>query len=124
MCQIKSLSEIEHYRGMNVKTTSHCINRLVKRFGLGKKASQRYAEKIVKEGDIVKSESENIKIVYKGNTYIYAEVIDYEAKHPILLMITACNECKASEWNVYVKGKKRTANTTKGKIRNELNFKK
>lgn len=124
MCQIKSLSEIEHYRGMSVKTTNHCIDRLVKRFGIGKKASQRYAEKIVKEGDIVKSESENIKIVYKGNTYFYAEVIDYETNRPALLMITACNECKASEWNVYVKGKKRTTNTTKGSIRNELNLKK
>jgi ribosomal protein S19 len=97
-----------------VKLTNHAHKRIVKRFGInGRSATKRFAETVVTKGRILPSVASNIIYEHNGHTYIFVETKDTETNNPILLMITACNDDKSSEWKMFHHGKVHKIATTK-----------
>ena len=107
-----------------VKLTSHAQKRLSKRFGIkSKEATQRFAEDIVKNGTVIPMRSELITIVRRGHSFVFAKVEDSITHQPAMLMITACNDDKSSEWEHFYHGKMRKAKAIKqSKIQRKTKF--
>ncbi|MDD5387438.1 MAG: hypothetical protein PHQ22_09625 [Sulfuricurvum sp.] len=96
------------YRVLQVKLTHHAQKRLSKRFGIKtKKAALRFAKDVVKNGEIIAgTQSLYITIVRHGSGFIFAKSLDQYGES-ILLMITACNDAKSSEWKCFYHGEVR-----------------
>ncbi|MDD5051566.1 MAG: hypothetical protein PHO27_02400 [Sulfuricurvum sp.] len=100
-------------QSLPVRLTHHAQKRLAKRFGIrGEDAAQRAAEDIVRNGTLVPTRSECITILRRGHSFVFAKTVDYNDT-PILLMITACNDDKSSEWKTFHHGKVQKAKTVK-----------
>lgn len=106
-----------------VKLTSHAQKRLSKRFGIkSKEAAQRFAEDIVKNGTAIPMRSKLITIVRRGHSFVFTQAVDANGI-AILLMITACNDDKSSEWKCFHHGKMRKAKAIKqSKIQRKIKF--
>jgi hypothetical protein len=103
-----------------VRLTNHAKKRLAKRFGIrGEDAVQHAADDIVRNGMIIPSRSECITIIRRGHSFVFAKTVDGN-DIPILLMITACNDDKSSEWKAFHHGKVRKAKTVKQSKRQYL----
>lgn len=96
------------YRIVQVKLTHHAQKRLSKRLGIKtKKAALRFAKDVVKNGEIISgTQSPYITIVRHGSGFIFAKSLDCNGEN-ILLMITACNDDKSSEWKCFYLGEVR-----------------
>ncbi|MFA6188319.1 MAG: hypothetical protein WC680_03470 [Sulfuricurvum sp.] len=106
-----------------VRLTSHAQKRLSKRFGIkSKEAAQRFADDIVKNGTVIPMRSELITIVRRGHSFVFAKVEDFITHQLAMLMITACNDDKSSEWKCFHHGKARKLNTIKqSKVHQSVN---
>ena len=107
---IKSDSAIKDTRikPVQVKLTNHAQKRLSKRLGIKtKEAALRFAQDVVKNGKIVSGmPSPYITIVRHGASFVFAKSSDCRGES-ILLMITACNDDKSSEWKCFHHGEVR-----------------
>jgi hypothetical protein len=91
---------------MNIVLTHHALKRLKKRFGIkSKPTALRYAETIVRGGKFFELENGSVRYLYMGHSYIFTHTTN-TVDEPVLLMLTACNDDKCSEWDVYAHGKK------------------
>jgi hypothetical protein len=100
-------------QSLPVRLTNHAQKRLAKRFGIrGEDAAQRAAEDIVRNGTIIPSQSECITIIRRGHSFVFVNTVDSN-DIPILLMITACNDDKSSEWKTFHHGKVQKVKTIK-----------
>lgn len=100
-------------RNLPVKLTNHSIMRIRKRFGLSQCAVLRLAEDVVLKGKVLYSSPESIKIEHNSHTYIFIRSLDRLDGQEVLLLITACNDDKSSEWTEYYHGEKRHFTATK-----------
>lgn len=92
-------------KNMPIVLTEHAKKRISKRFGIhSKEGVKKYAENVVKNGTIISSNS-NITITYLGHSFIFIKTENSVSKEAILLMITACNDDKSSEWTSFHNGK-------------------
>lgn len=90
---------------MNLKLTNHAFGRISKRFGLkSKDAAEKLANKIILEGKRVPMTNGLITFVHNGHSFVFSETKN-QFGQTILLMITACNDDKSSEWTSYSKGR-------------------
>lgn len=101
-------------QSLQVKLTNHAQKRLSKRLGIKtKEAAQRYAQDVVKNGKIIAGiQSPYITIVRHGHSFVFAKSADYNGES-ILLMITACNNEKSSEWEWFHHGEVRKGKAVK-----------
>jgi hypothetical protein len=100
-------------QSLPVKLTYHAQKRLSKRFGIrGGDAALRAAEDIVRNGKVIPTQSQCVTILRHGHSYVFAKTLDFNGE-PILLMITACNDDKSSEWKVFHHGKVQKARSIK-----------
>ena len=101
-------------QSLQVKLTHHAQKRLSKRLGIKtKEAAQRFAQDVVRNGRIASSiQSPTITIIRHGHSFVFTKSVDYSGKS-ILLMITACNDEKSSEWEWFHHGKVRKASAIK-----------
>jgi len=91
---------------MNIVLTHHALKRLKKRFGIkSKPTAVRYAETIVRGGKSFVLENGCVRYLYLGHSYIFTHTTNSDDE-PVLLMLTACNDDKSSEWDVYAQGEK------------------
>ncbi len=91
---------------MNVILTHHAIKRLKKRFGIKSKSTAiRYAESIVNGGKSFVLENGCVRYLYLGHSYIFTQTTNRK-NEAVLLMLTACNDDKSSEWSEYYQGEK------------------
>jgi hypothetical protein len=98
---------------LQVKVTHHAQKRLSKRLGIKtKEAAQRYAQDVVKNGKIISGQSPSIIIMRHGHSFVFAKSVDYGGES-ILLMITACNDGKSSEWEWFHHGEVRKGKAVK-----------
>ena len=98
---------------VQVKLTHHAQKRLSKRLGIKtKEAALRFAQDVVKNGKIVSGQLSSIIIVRHGHSFVFAKSMDYSGES-ILLMITACNDDKSSEWKCFYQGEIRKRNAIK-----------
>lgn len=96
-----------------VKLTHHSQKRLSKRLGIKtKEAALRFTQDVVKNGKIVSGQSSSIIITRHGASFVFAKVVDYSGEN-ILLMITACNDTKSSEWEWFHHGEVRKGKAVK-----------
>lgn len=94
-------------QSLGVKLTHHAQKRLSKRLGIKtKEAALRFAQDVVKKGKIISGQSPSIIIVRHGHSFVFAKSMDYSGES-ILLMITACNDAKSSEWEWFHHGEVR-----------------
>jgi len=108
----QSINEIK-MESVQVKLTHHAQKRLSKRLGIKtKEAALRFAQDVVKNGKIVSGELSSIIIVRHGHSFVFAKSMDYSGES-ILLMITACNDDKSSEWEWFHHGEVRKAKAIK-----------
>jgi hypothetical protein len=101
-------------QSVQVKLTHHAQKRLSKRLGVkSKEAAQRFAQDVVTNGRIVPSiQSPTITIMRHGHSFVFTKSVDYSG-NSILLMITACNDEKSSEWEWFHHGEVRKASAIK-----------
>ncbi len=101
-------------QSLGVKLTHHAQKRLSKRLGIKtKKATLRFAKDVVKNGKIIAgTQSPYITIVRHGSGFIFAKSTDHCGEN-ILLMITACNDAKSSEWKCFYLGEVRKRKAVK-----------
>lgn len=101
-------------QSLQVKLTHHAQKRLSKRLGIKtKEATLRFAQDVVKNGRIIPTlQSPYITIVRHGSGFIFAKSVDYSGEN-ILLMITACNDDKSSEWEWFHHGEVRKGRAVK-----------
>jgi hypothetical protein len=99
---------------VHVILTNHAQKRLSKRLGIKtKEAAQRFAQDVVKNGKIVSgTHSQCMTIVRHGASFVFAKSLDCNGES-ILLMITACNDDKSSEWNCFHHGEVRKRSAVK-----------
>jgi hypothetical protein len=98
---------------MNIVLTHHALKRLKKRFGIKSKSTAvRYAESIVRGGKSFALENGSVRYLYLGHSYIFTNTINTE-NEPVLLMLTACNDHKSSEWSDYYHGERKKHSTPK-----------
>jgi len=98
---------------MNIILTNHALKRLKKRFGIkSKPTAVRYAESIVRGGKSFELENGCVRYLYLGHSYVFTNTTNSEDE-PVLLMLTACNDDKSSEWKVFLHGKMHKAKTIK-----------
>lgn len=100
-------------RNLPVKLTDHSIMRIRKRFGLSQCAVLRLAEDVALKGKVLYSSPKSIKIEHNSYTYIFIRTLDRLDGKEVLLLITACNDDKSSEWIHYHHGERRTYTATK-----------
>ena len=102
------------YRVLQVKLTHHAQKRLSKRLGIKTKAAAlRFVQDVVKNGKIVSGQSPSIIIVRHGHSFVFVRsVVEYSGEN-ILLMITACNDAKSSEWEWFHHGEVRKGRAVK-----------
>lgn len=95
-------------QSLQIKLTNHAQKRLSKRLGIKtKEAALRFAQDVVKNGKIVSGiPSPCITIVRHGASFVFAKS-SYCNGERILLMITACNDDKSSEWKCFHHGEVR-----------------
>lgn len=97
-----------------VLLSNHSAERLKKRFGLKRSAALRLCCDVVNKGTIISHLSDaRIRYELNGHTYIFAKIIDDVTCKDALIMVTACNEDKSSEWTHYVHGKECRFTATK-----------
>jgi len=78
-----------------------------------KEAALRFAQDVVTNGKIVSGQSFSIIIVRHGHSFVFVRsVVDYSGEN-ILLMITACNDSKSSEWEWFHHGEVRKGRAVK-----------
>lgn len=101
-------------QSLQVKLTNHAQKRLSKRLGIKtKEAALRFAQDVVKNGKIVAGiQSQYITIVRHGASFVFAKSADSSGEN-ILLMITACNDAKSSEWEWFHHGEVRKGKAVK-----------
>ena len=100
-------------QSLPVKLTHHAQKRLSKRLGIKtKEAASRFVQDVVKNGKIVSGESSSIIIVRHGHSFVFAKSLDCNSES-ILLMITACNDAKSSEWEWFHHGEVRKGKAVK-----------
>ena len=99
---------------LQVTLTHHAQKRLSKRLGIKtKEAALRFAQDVVNNGRIASSiKSPSITIMRHGHSFVFAKSVDYSG-NSILLMITACNDEKSSEWEWFHHGVIRKASAIK-----------
>lgn len=98
---------------MNVVLTNHALKRLKKRFGIkSKPTAERYAESIVRGGKSFMLDNRCVRYLYLGHSYIFTHTTNSEDE-PVLLMLTACNDEKSSEWSDYYQGERKKHSTLK-----------
>lgn len=98
---------------MNIILTHHALKRLKKRFGIkSKPTAVRYAESIVRGGKSFDLENGCVRYLYLGHSYIFTNTTNTEGE-PVLLMLTACNDDKSSEYSVYYQGERKKHSTLK-----------
>lgn len=98
---------------MTIVLTHHALKRLKKRFGIKSKPTAiRYAESIVRGGKSFELENGCIRYLYLGHSYIFTHTTNHE-NEPVLLMLTACNDEKSSEWSDYYQGDRKKHSTPK-----------
>ena len=100
-------------RNLPVRLTKHSLERLKERFKLDRDAAQRFAERIVANGKIIYNLPSGIKIEHNGHANIFVISKDSRTSQEIILMITACNDDKSSEWIHYHHGERRNYTATK-----------
>lgn len=101
------------YRVLQVKLTHHAQKRLSKRLGIKtKEAACRFAQDVVTNGKIVSGQSSSIIIVRHGHSFVFVRSVDCSGES-ILLMITACNDAKSSEWEWFHHGEVRKRKAVK-----------
>ena len=92
---------------MNIVLTHHALKRLKKRFGIKSKSTAvRYAETIVRGGKCIALENGCVRYLYLGHSYIFTNTTN-SADELVLLMLTACNDHKSSEWSDYYQGERK-----------------
>ena len=98
---------------MTIVLTHHALKRLKKRFGIkSKSTAEHYAETIVRGGKSFELENGCIRYLYLGHSYIFTHTTNSEDE-PVLLMLTACNDEKSSEWSDYYQGERKKHSTPK-----------
>jgi hypothetical protein len=98
---------------MTIVLTNHALKRLKKRFGIkSKPTAERYAETIVRSGKSFELENGCVRYLYLGHSYIFTHTTNSEDE-PVLLMLTACNDEKSSEWSDYCQGERKKHSTPK-----------
>jgi len=100
-------------KNLPVKLTKHSYDRLKERFKLDREAALRLAKHIVAEGKIIYNLPTGIKIELNGHANIFVIVKDHYTRQETMLMITACNDDKSSEWVCYHHGERRNYTATK-----------
>lgn len=97
-----------------VKLTAHAQERISKRFGIkSKESALRFAEDIVRNGIVNPTQKGSYVIMHNGHSYIFTKVQDKFTQKEVMLMITACNDDKSSEWVTFHHGQMRKASTIK-----------
>ncbi|MFA6396910.1 MAG: hypothetical protein WCW84_13180 [Sulfurimonas sp.] len=98
-----------------ILVSTHASRRLKERFGIKKGSALRFAKDIATNGTIISNFSNDncIHIEKNGNTYIFSKTIDGATGKDALILVTACNEDKSSEWVVIVRGENRKFTSTK-----------
>lgn len=92
---------------MNIVLTNHALKRLKKRFGIkSKPTAVRYAETIVRGGKSFELENGCVRYLYLGHSYIFTNTTNTDDES-VLLMLTACNDHKSSEYSVYYQGERK-----------------
>ncbi|MDD5387310.1 MAG: hypothetical protein PHQ22_08965 [Sulfuricurvum sp.] len=101
-------------QSLQLKLTHHAQKRLSKRLGIKtKEAALRFAQDVVKNGRIVPSiQCPTITIMRHGHSFVFVKGVDYSG-NSILLMITACNDEKSSEWEWFHHGEVRKVSAIK-----------
>lgn len=101
-------------QSLQIKLTNHAQKRLSKRLGIRtKEAAQRFVQDVVKNGKIVSGiPSPCITIVRHGASFVFAKSLDCSGES-LLLMITACNDDKSSEWQCFHHGEVRKRSAVK-----------
>lgn len=98
---------------MEIILTQHAKKRLKKRFGIkSSTAALRLAHSIVMQGKAFELENGYVRYLYLGHSYIFTHSVNVVDK-PVLLMITACNDHKSSEWSIYCHGERQKRATPK-----------
>lgn len=98
---------------MTIILTHHALKRLKKRFGIkSKPTAERYAESIVNGGKSYELVNGCVRYLYLGHSYIFTHTINSDNK-PVLLMLTACNDDKCSEYSIYRHGERKKLSTPK-----------
>jgi hypothetical protein len=98
---------------MTIVLTHHALKRLKKRFGIkSKPTAERYAESIVRGGKSFELENGCVRYLYLGHSYIFTHTTNSEDE-PVLLMLTACNDEKSSEYLIYYQGERKKHSTPK-----------
>lgn len=98
---------------MKIVLTHHALKRLKKRFGIkSKPTAERYAESIVRGGKSYELENGCVRYLYLGHSYIFTHTINSD-NEPVLLMLTACNDDKSSEYSTYRQGERKKLSTPK-----------
>ncbi len=98
---------------MTIVLTNHALKRLKKRFGIkSKTTAERYAESIVHSGKSFELENGCVRYLYLGHSYIFTNTTNSEDE-PVLLMLTACNDDKSSEYSIYYQGERKKHSTPK-----------
>ncbi|MDD5386448.1 MAG: hypothetical protein PHQ22_04545 [Sulfuricurvum sp.] len=98
---------------MNIILTNHALKRLKKRFGIkSKPTAVRYAESIVRGGKSFELEKGCVRYLYLGHSYIFTNTTNTDDEQ-VLLMLTACNDDKSSEYSVYYQGERKKHSTLK-----------
>jgi hypothetical protein len=97
-----------------IRITNHAHKRISKRFGIhGKVATRRFGEDVLRNGTIISCKDEAITIIRRGCSFIFKMAIDGTTKESVMLMLTACNDNKNSEWKRFQQGKEIKARTVK-----------
>lgn len=98
---------------MKIVLTNHALKRLKKRFGIkSKPTAERYAETIVRGGTSFELDNGCVRYLYLGHSYIFTHTTNSDDE-PVLLMLTACNDEKSSEYSVYRQGERKKHSTPK-----------
>lgn len=99
---------------LHVKVTNHALKRLSKRLGIkGLSSAIRYAEEIVLCGKVMPSVSDSIIMNHHGHSFVFMMTADCFTSEKIMLMITACNDDKSSEWKCHYHGEIRKKSRVK-----------
>lgn len=90
---------------INIKLTNHAFERISKRFGIkSRDAAEKLGNKIISEGKRVPMTNGLTTFIHNGHSFVFSETKNH-FQQTVLLMITACNDDKSSEWTSYSKGK-------------------
>ncbi|MGD9968882.1 MAG: hypothetical protein AB7S65_00360 [Sulfuricurvum sp.] len=98
---------------MKIVFTYHALKRLKKRFGIkSKPTAERYAESIVRSGKSYELENGCVRYLYLGHSYIFTSTSNHEDES-VLLMLTACNDDKSTEYSTYHHGERKKLSAPK-----------